>query len=244
LRSATVVDEAELARLARLVARLSPAQQRLMVALADGFRGGWLEPVQWERAWRGSDLSDDGVLGDGRTWLARRPQRSPSLPGRLTGGRDPGQLASGRCGSSRSRRLGDRRLAAVWATSTRARVVTAARSVHPRTGTAVKVNARATEQGADRRGDPERMAVGRSPLPRGRCAGQPEHADLASLCGQELLLAQALASQRWQIVGGADLAGAGVQHPDRSLLQPQRPVEAGASGEQLQQASELLSVPA
>jgi hypothetical protein len=74
LRSAAVVDEAELARLARLVARLSPAQQRLMVALADGFRGGWLEPVQWERAWRGSDLDDDGVLSDARTWLARRPR--------------------------------------------------------------------------------------------------------------------------------------------------------------------------
>jgi hypothetical protein len=50
---AAILDEAELARLARLVAQLTPAQQRLLVALADGFRGGWLEPVQWERAWRG-----------------------------------------------------------------------------------------------------------------------------------------------------------------------------------------------
>jgi hypothetical protein len=43
---AAIVDEAELARLARLVARLNPAQQRLLVALADGFRGGWLVPCQ------------------------------------------------------------------------------------------------------------------------------------------------------------------------------------------------------
>ena len=70
---AAIVDEAELGQLARLVARLSPGQQRLVVALADGFRGSWLEPFQWERAWRGSDLSDEGVLGDARTWLARRP---------------------------------------------------------------------------------------------------------------------------------------------------------------------------
>jgi hypothetical protein len=74
MQRAAVVDEAELARVARLVAQLSPAQQRLMVALADGFRGGWLEPFQWERAWRGSDLDDDGVLSDARTWLARRPR--------------------------------------------------------------------------------------------------------------------------------------------------------------------------
>jgi hypothetical protein len=70
---AAIVDETELGQLAKLVARLTPGQQRLVVALADGFRGGWLEPVQWERAWRGSDLTNDGVLGDARTWLARRP---------------------------------------------------------------------------------------------------------------------------------------------------------------------------
>jgi hypothetical protein len=73
---ATIVDEAELGQLARLVAQLSPAQQRLVVALADGFRDGWLEPLQWEHAWRGSDLSDEFVLGDARTWLARRPRRA------------------------------------------------------------------------------------------------------------------------------------------------------------------------
>jgi hypothetical protein len=69
---AAIVDEAELGQLARLVARLTPGQQRLLVALVDGFGGNWLEPFQWERAWRGSDLSDEGVLSDARTWLARR----------------------------------------------------------------------------------------------------------------------------------------------------------------------------
>ena len=73
---AAIVDEAELGQLARLVARLSPGQRRLVVALADGFRGSWLEPFQWERAWRGSNLSDEGVLSDARTWLARRPGRA------------------------------------------------------------------------------------------------------------------------------------------------------------------------
>jgi hypothetical protein len=73
------VDEAELGQLASLIARLSPAQQRLVAALADGFRGGWLEPFQWERAWRGSNLNDDVVLGEARTWLARHPRRLPDL---------------------------------------------------------------------------------------------------------------------------------------------------------------------
>jgi hypothetical protein len=62
-----IVDEAELGRLAKLVARRSPAQQRLVVALAAGFRSGRLKPFQWERAWRDSDLNDDGVLDDART---------------------------------------------------------------------------------------------------------------------------------------------------------------------------------
>ena len=73
------VDEAELGQPASLIARLSPAQQRLVAALADGFRGGWLEPFQWERAWRGSNLNDDVVLGEARTWLARHPRRLPDL---------------------------------------------------------------------------------------------------------------------------------------------------------------------
>jgi hypothetical protein len=72
---AVIVDEAELGQLATLIARLSP-EQRLVAALADGFRGGWLEPLQWERAWRGSDPNDDAVLGNARTWLARHPGRA------------------------------------------------------------------------------------------------------------------------------------------------------------------------
>jgi hypothetical protein len=76
---AAIVDEAELGQLASLIARLTPGQQQLVAALAEGFRGGWLEPLQWERAWRGSDLNDDAVLGDVRTWLARRPGRSRSV---------------------------------------------------------------------------------------------------------------------------------------------------------------------
>jgi hypothetical protein len=74
-----VVDEAELGQLASLIARLTPGQQRLVSALADGFRGGWLEPLEWERAWRGSNLSDDVVVGDMRTWLVRRPGRPRDL---------------------------------------------------------------------------------------------------------------------------------------------------------------------
>jgi hypothetical protein len=49
--------------------------------LADGFRGGWLEPYQWERAWRGCDLDDDGVLGDARTWLGPPPATPPGPTG-------------------------------------------------------------------------------------------------------------------------------------------------------------------
>jgi len=75
---AAIVDEAELGQLARLVARLSPGQQRLVVALADGFRGSWLEPFQWERAWRGSNLSDEGVQR--RSNLARSSSRKGPRP--------------------------------------------------------------------------------------------------------------------------------------------------------------------
>jgi hypothetical protein len=79
MHPAAIVDEAELGQLASLIARLTPGQQRLVAALADGFRGGWLEPLEWERAWRGSNLNDDVVLGDVRTWLVRRPGRPRDL---------------------------------------------------------------------------------------------------------------------------------------------------------------------
>ena len=71
------VDEAEIGRLAAMVARLSPAQQRLLVALADGIRGGWIDPAKWERYWRSCDLSDDATLGVAMTWLTRRRARWP-----------------------------------------------------------------------------------------------------------------------------------------------------------------------
>jgi hypothetical protein len=74
MQAAAIVDEAELRRLASLVARLSPAQQRVVVAVADGFRAGWLEPGKWERYWNACDLTDEGVLGEAMTWLARRKQ--------------------------------------------------------------------------------------------------------------------------------------------------------------------------
>ena len=81
MHPAVIVDEAELGQLASLIARLSPGQQQLVAALADGFRGGWLEPRQWERAWRGTDLNDEAVLGSARTWLARRPGRPLDVRG-------------------------------------------------------------------------------------------------------------------------------------------------------------------
>jgi len=69
---ASRIDEREVRRLAELVARLSPVQQRVVSAMADGFRAGWLDPIRWERYWRASDLRDEAVLGDAMTWLARR----------------------------------------------------------------------------------------------------------------------------------------------------------------------------
>jgi len=72
---ASRIDEREVRRLAELVARLSPVQQRVVSAVADGFRAGWLDPIRWERNWRASDLSDEAVLGDAMTWLTR-PQRA------------------------------------------------------------------------------------------------------------------------------------------------------------------------
>jgi hypothetical protein len=50
------IDEADVRQLAELVARLSPAQQRA------------------------SDLSDEHVLGEAMTWLARRRQAAGDRP--------------------------------------------------------------------------------------------------------------------------------------------------------------------
>ena len=66
------IDEADIRRLAELVARLSPTQQRVVDAVADGFRAGWLDPSGWERFWRACDLNDEDALGDAMTWLTRR----------------------------------------------------------------------------------------------------------------------------------------------------------------------------
>jgi hypothetical protein len=62
------IDEADVRRLAELVARLSPKQQRVVDAVA----AGWLDPSRWERYWRACDLNDEQVLGDAITWLSRR----------------------------------------------------------------------------------------------------------------------------------------------------------------------------
>ena len=68
------IDEADVRQLAELVARLSPTQQRVVDAVADGFRAGWLDPGRWERCWQACDLNDEHVLGDAMTWLTRRRQ--------------------------------------------------------------------------------------------------------------------------------------------------------------------------
>ncbi len=72
MRSRPIVDEADLCRVAELLARLTPAQQRVVATLADGLRAGWLDPATWQRFWRHCDLNDDGVLDDARTWLVRQ----------------------------------------------------------------------------------------------------------------------------------------------------------------------------
>jgi hypothetical protein len=72
MQTAARIDEGDVRRLAELVARLSPVQQRVVAAVANGFRAGWLDPARWERYWRASDLNDEGVLGDAMIWLVRR----------------------------------------------------------------------------------------------------------------------------------------------------------------------------
>ena len=70
-----MIDEADVWRLAGLMAPLTSGQQRLVAAVADGLRAGWLEAGEWLRCWRGYDLNDDHVVHDARTWLARRQLR-------------------------------------------------------------------------------------------------------------------------------------------------------------------------
>ena len=72
MRNWPSIDEVDLCRVAQLLARLTPAQQRVVAILADGLRAGWVDPASWQRSWRRCDLNDDGVLGDARTWLVRR----------------------------------------------------------------------------------------------------------------------------------------------------------------------------
>jgi hypothetical protein len=48
-------------------------------SLAVGAPGEDVGDVRDAGAWRGSDLTDDAVVGDARTWLARRPGRSHTL---------------------------------------------------------------------------------------------------------------------------------------------------------------------
>jgi hypothetical protein len=72
MQTAARIDEGDVRRLAELVARLSPIQQRVVAAVANGFRAGWLDPARWERYWRACDLNDEDVLGDAMTWLVRR----------------------------------------------------------------------------------------------------------------------------------------------------------------------------
>ena len=78
------VDPAEIRRLAELVARLSESQQRVVDAVAQGFRAGWLEPAEWERYWYDSDLTDEMVIQQALTWLVRRQQ---AADGRFAGSR-------------------------------------------------------------------------------------------------------------------------------------------------------------
>jgi hypothetical protein len=77
LVSGPAVDQAELRAVAGLVARLTPTQQRVAIAVANGFRAGWLAPEEWERYWRDCDFGNDAVLRDVMTWLVRRGAQTP-----------------------------------------------------------------------------------------------------------------------------------------------------------------------
>jgi len=70
---ASRIDESEVRRLAELVARLSPVQQRVVSAVADGFRAGWLDPIRWERYWRASAAASRDAWRS--TWKALDKKR-------------------------------------------------------------------------------------------------------------------------------------------------------------------------
>jgi len=75
LTGAAPIDHSDVRMVANLVARLTPAQQRVVVAVADGFRAGWLDEREWERFWRHGDFANEHVLRDVMTWLVRRHGR-------------------------------------------------------------------------------------------------------------------------------------------------------------------------
>jgi hypothetical protein len=81
LQVVPAIDQADLRMVAGLVARLTPTQQRVAVAVAEAFRDGWLDPDDWDRYWDRCDFNNDSVLRDALTWLVRRATHLPD-PGR------------------------------------------------------------------------------------------------------------------------------------------------------------------
>jgi hypothetical protein len=72
LQVVPAIDQADLRMVAGLVARLTPTQQRVAVAVAEAFRDGWLNPDDWDRYWYRCDFNNDSVLRDALTWLVGR----------------------------------------------------------------------------------------------------------------------------------------------------------------------------
>jgi hypothetical protein len=77
LQVVPAIDQADLRMVAGLVARLTPTQQRVAVAVAEAFRDGWLDPDDWDRYWYRCDFNNDSVLRDALTWLVRRATHLP-----------------------------------------------------------------------------------------------------------------------------------------------------------------------
>jgi hypothetical protein len=78
--AAAPIDHHDLRVIAGLIARLTPSQQWVAAAVADGFRAAWLEPAEWERCWRHCDFSKEDVIRDAMTWFARRSRRMLDYP--------------------------------------------------------------------------------------------------------------------------------------------------------------------